>query len=130
MILSNKRIPKALISLRRCACWSAPLIFANPEDKFSRVGAHIVSQTGRMIPHAKKMLKQATTHQQTSRKPLTLSLPAGKSSAAALRLCNTKVDCHAIGFNAPRKQGQPELVRTDNSGFNIHVQLQTSCEWQ
>ena len=30
MILSSKRITKALISLRGCAGWSAPLLFANP----------------------------------------------------------------------------------------------------
>ena len=29
---SDKRITKALIRLRRCAGWSAPLLFANPED--------------------------------------------------------------------------------------------------
>ena len=30
MVLSKKRITKALISLRRCAGWSAPLLFAKP----------------------------------------------------------------------------------------------------
>ena len=30
MALSNKRITKALIRLRGCAGWSAPLLFANP----------------------------------------------------------------------------------------------------
>ena len=91
MILTTKRIPTALISLRGCACWSAHLMFANLEDKISRVGAHILSQTGRMSPHAKNMSKQAT-HQQTSRKPLTLSLSAEtESSAAALRLGNIKL---------------------------------------
>ena len=30
MILSKKRITEALIRLRRCAGWSAPLLFANP----------------------------------------------------------------------------------------------------
>ena len=39
MILSKKRIIKALISLRICAGWSAPLLFANPKDRFSRVPA-------------------------------------------------------------------------------------------
>ena len=29
MILSNKRIAKALIKLHRCAGWSAPLLFAS-----------------------------------------------------------------------------------------------------
>ena len=37
IIYANKRITKALIRLRRCAGWSAPLLFANPEDRFSRV---------------------------------------------------------------------------------------------
>ena len=31
---SKKRITKALISLRESAGWSAPLLFANPEDRF------------------------------------------------------------------------------------------------
>ena len=35
MVLSNKRIIKALIRLRGCTGWSAPLLFANPEDRFS-----------------------------------------------------------------------------------------------
>ena len=34
MIISKKRITNALISLRGCAGWSAPLLFANPEDRF------------------------------------------------------------------------------------------------
>ena len=39
--LSNKRITKALIRLRICAGWSAPLFFANPKDWFSRLEAHM-----------------------------------------------------------------------------------------
>ena len=31
MILSSKQITKVLISLRRCAGWPAPLLFANPQ---------------------------------------------------------------------------------------------------
>ena len=39
MVLSKKRIAKALISLRGCAGWSAPLLFANPRRQvFSRRG--------------------------------------------------------------------------------------------
>ena len=39
MVLSNKQLTKALISLRRCAGWSAPLLFANPRRQvFSRRG--------------------------------------------------------------------------------------------
>ena len=41
MILSNKQIIKALIRLCRCAGWSAPLLFANTEDRFSHVEAQI-----------------------------------------------------------------------------------------
>ena len=40
MILSKKRITKALISLRGCAGWSAPVLFANPEDRISHDDAH------------------------------------------------------------------------------------------
>ena len=39
MILSIKRITKALIRLRGCAGWSAPVMFANPRRQvFSRRG--------------------------------------------------------------------------------------------
>ena len=30
-----------LIRLRRCTGWSAPLLFENPEDRFSSVEAHL-----------------------------------------------------------------------------------------
>ena len=35
MLLFNKGITKALIRLRGCSGWSAPLLFVNPEDRFS-----------------------------------------------------------------------------------------------
>ena len=41
-ILSNKRITKALIRLRGCEGWPAPWLFANPEDRYSHVEAHII----------------------------------------------------------------------------------------
>ena len=42
MILSNKRIKKAMIRLRGCAGWSLSLCCSQPtEDRFSRVKAHI-----------------------------------------------------------------------------------------
>ena len=41
MKLSIKRITKVLISLCLCADWSAPLLFADPEDRF----AHVKAQT-------------------------------------------------------------------------------------
>ena len=41
MILSKKGITNALISLGGCACWSVPLLLANPEDRFSCVEAHM-----------------------------------------------------------------------------------------
>ena len=34
------RITKALIRLRGCAGWSAPVLFANTDNRFSRVEAH------------------------------------------------------------------------------------------
>ena len=40
-IHSNKRITKVLIRLCRCVGWSAPLLFTNPEDRFSRVETHL-----------------------------------------------------------------------------------------
>ena len=42
MILSQTGITKALIRLHFCAGWSAPVLFADPEDKFSRVKALII----------------------------------------------------------------------------------------
>ena len=42
MKLSKKRITMALISLRGCTDWSAPLLFAKPEDGFSRAKAHMI----------------------------------------------------------------------------------------
>ena len=39
MVFSKKRITKALISLHGCAGCSAPLFFANPEDRLSHVEA-------------------------------------------------------------------------------------------
>ena len=41
-ILSIKRTSKVLIRLPLCAGWSAPLLLANPEDRFSRVEAQII----------------------------------------------------------------------------------------
>ena len=43
VLLSNKRITKALIRLCVCGGWSTPLLFANPEDRVSRVEAHMFS---------------------------------------------------------------------------------------
>ena len=34
-VLSNKQITKTLIRLRGCTGWSAPLLLANPEGRFS-----------------------------------------------------------------------------------------------
>ena len=43
MILPNKRITKALIRLRVCAGWSAPVLFANLQRQvFSRRGPYIL----------------------------------------------------------------------------------------
>ena len=43
IILSIKRMAKALISLRGCAGWSAPVLFANPwRQVFSRCGPNMV----------------------------------------------------------------------------------------
>ena len=43
MILFNKQIKKVLIRLCGCPGWSAPLLFTNTEDRFSRVEAHMIS---------------------------------------------------------------------------------------
>ena len=49
MILSNKRITKMLIRLRKCAGWSATLLFTNTEDRFSRVEAHMIQDNIKML---------------------------------------------------------------------------------
>ena len=41
IILSNKRITKALIRLPGCAGWSAPLLFQKTKDRISHVEGHI-----------------------------------------------------------------------------------------
>ena len=42
MVLANKRITKALIRLRGCAGWSAPVLLANPRRQvFSRRGLNV-----------------------------------------------------------------------------------------
>ena len=41
MILSKTRITKALIRLRECAGWSAPVCSQNTEDRLSRVAAQL-----------------------------------------------------------------------------------------
>ena len=42
MLLYKKRITKALIRLRGCAGWSAPMLFANPGSwVFSRQGPYV-----------------------------------------------------------------------------------------
>ena len=41
MILSNKGITTAQISLRGWVGWSEPLLFPNPDDRFSRVEANM-----------------------------------------------------------------------------------------
>ena len=44
MVLFKKRISKALIRLRGCAGWSAPLLFAHPRRQtFSRRGPNVVA---------------------------------------------------------------------------------------
>ena len=42
MILLDKRITKALISLHGCAGWSVPVLFAKLEDRFSCVKARFM----------------------------------------------------------------------------------------
>ena len=43
MVLFKKRMIKALIRLRGCAGWSAPVLFANPRRQvFSRQGPYYV----------------------------------------------------------------------------------------
>ena len=39
MIISNKQLTKALIKLHECTDWSAPLLFAQSDDRFLRVDA-------------------------------------------------------------------------------------------
>ena len=45
MILSKTRITRALIRLRGCTGWSAPVLFASPEDRYPHVEAHMITNT-------------------------------------------------------------------------------------
>ena len=54
MILSNKQITKALIRLRRCADWYAPVLLANPKDRFSRDKAHMITDS---LDNTEKLLR-------------------------------------------------------------------------
>ena len=42
MTLYIERITTALIRLHVSAGWSAPLLFANPEDRVSRIEGHVL----------------------------------------------------------------------------------------
>ena len=50
IILSRKRITKELVSLCGCAGWSALVLFANPEDRFSCVEDQLIVICIKMIP--------------------------------------------------------------------------------
>ena len=50
MILFIKRITKALIRLRGCAGWSAPVLFANPRRQvFSRRGPYLLQEIDTLL---------------------------------------------------------------------------------
>ena len=52
IILSNKQITKALISLRGCAGWSPPLLFPNPRRQvFSRQSPYMTGYHGILNIH-------------------------------------------------------------------------------
>ena len=77
MKLSKKRITKALIRLHGCEGWSAPVLFANPEDRFSRVFAQIcallifkhISQSGGGRVFKLIWLKQRSAPSPTYKEP-------------------------------------------------------------
>ena len=48
----NKQITKELIRLRWIASWSAPLLFANPEDRFS----HVENQMNSELAYNQKLI--------------------------------------------------------------------------
>ena len=57
MILLDKRITKALISLRGCAGWSAPVLFANSRrEVFSRRGPFVASYILQTNPSLTRLL--------------------------------------------------------------------------
>ena len=58
MVLSKLRTTKAQIRLRQCAGWSAPVLFATPEDRFSRIEAQIISFTELLMQISKLLLPQ------------------------------------------------------------------------
>ena len=59
MILSKKRITKALIRLRGCAGWSASVLFANPRRQvFSRRGPYSNNNDEYQQPYFNELHKE------------------------------------------------------------------------
>ena len=62
MLLSKKRTTKALIRLRGCAGWSAPVLFATPRRQvFSRRGP---DETGEINPRFTETYTHKTSNEQ------------------------------------------------------------------
>ena len=82
MMLSKKRITKALIRLRGCAGWSAPVLFANPRRQgFSRVVAHIIISTGSKLS---KILKKKRFRRSATELTIELAVVADELETAAI----------------------------------------------
>ena len=98
MILSNKQIIMALIRLRGCTGWSAPLLFAHPEDRFSRDQAHIDHSVVEPLDKTNMTLK---IHHKTHH----ISLPKLNSTLSNTDSCSLFIDYNFnISTHTPFKQ--------------------------
>ena len=62
MVLYNTQITKALIRLRGCAGWSAPVLFANPQRQvFSRRGPIRMMWFFNVLPPSKQLGQSYST---------------------------------------------------------------------
>ena len=62
MTLSKKRITKALIKLRKCAGWSAPLLLKKPEDRVSHAEVLMISDENKLNSIKSLMLFNSVTN--------------------------------------------------------------------
>ena len=77
MVLSKKRITKALISLRGCAGWSAPVFFANPRRQVLSRRGQIMIKNGPIGINPYKPGVLFVGHRQTVQNQIRVIRPQG-----------------------------------------------------
>ena len=113
MLLSIKRMTNALIRLCGCAGWSARLIFANNEDRFSQSEAHLV--------HIVKASSDSSDHSVLIRSPPVQSLLTCEPVRTLLAVRFYGVDsvvflllivwCSSLEITLPRKRELVALLK-------------------